>query len=210
MGPRVLAGVCLLLLAMAWVPGLEGSPVKEEQMQGDDWSVSGILRSVLVQPLQKFAGDVTSAITSTESWKKLKTPGHGFITPAVGLVKELYDEYLAWVWPRLATAAATKSVPLAPGSGHRLEGHSVAASPARMDLKVVAVSFLLLVLCSEAAGYQLLTWEQANTAVKGLLDKVHSTGVEKLRDIYDKSVDAVGTYTSILTDQLYHWWSGEQ
>nr|P0DMT9.1 RecName: Full=Apolipoprotein C-II; Short=Apo-CII; Short=ApoC-II; AltName: Full=Apolipoprotein C2; Contains: RecName: Full=Proapolipoprotein C-II; Short=ProapoC-II; Flags: Precursor [Alligator mississippiensis] len=79
-----------------------------------------------------------------------------------------------------------------------------------MDLKVVAVSFLLLVLCSEAAGYQLLTWEQANTAVKGVLDKVHSTGVEKLRDIYDKSVDAVGTYTSILTDQLYHWWCGEQ
>lgn len=59
------------------VPGLEGSPVKEEQMQGDDWSVSGILCSVLVQPLQKFAGDVTSAITSTESWKKLKCVSQG-------------------------------------------------------------------------------------------------------------------------------------
>lgn len=30
-----------------------------------------------------------------------RTPGRGFVTPAVGLVKELYNEYLAWVWPRL-------------------------------------------------------------------------------------------------------------
>ncbi|XP_059573757.1 uncharacterized protein LOC102569738 isoform X3 [Alligator mississippiensis] len=55
----------------------------------------------------------------------------------------------SWV-PRGDHVPILLSVPLAPGSGHRLEGHSVAASPARMDLKVVAVSFLLLVLCSDS------------------------------------------------------------
>ncbi|XP_062454717.1 apolipoprotein C-II isoform X1 [Rhea pennata] len=30
------------------------------------------------------------------------------------------------------------------------------------------------------------------------------------RDAYSKGSEAVLTYTGILTDQLYHWWCGEQ
>ncbi|XP_019343568.2 uncharacterized protein LOC102569738 isoform X2 [Alligator mississippiensis] len=198
MGPHVLAGVCLLLLAMAWGHlAVASSPLL--------WGSS---RSCTMSTWPGSGPGCGSGLRS--NWARARALDKPKPSPPpIKAFAAAWGVASSWV-PRGDHVPILLSVPLAPGSGHRLEGHSVAASPARMDLKVVAVSFLLLVLCSEAAGYQLLTWEQANTAVKGVLDKVHSTGVEKLRDIYDKSVDAVGTYTSILTDQLYHWWCGEQ
>ncbi|XP_065510767.1 apolipoprotein C-II [Caloenas nicobarica] len=33
---------------------------------------------------------------------------------------------------------------------------------------------------------------------------------QRLRDAYDRGTSAVLTYTGILSDQLYHWWQGEQ
>ncbi|XP_071656685.1 apolipoprotein C-II [Patagioenas fasciata] len=33
---------------------------------------------------------------------------------------------------------------------------------------------------------------------------------QRLRDAYDRGTTAVLTYTGILSDQLYHWWQGDQ
>ncbi|XP_066064413.1 apolipoprotein C-II [Chamaea fasciata] len=33
---------------------------------------------------------------------------------------------------------------------------------------------------------------------------------QRIRTAYEQGATAVATYTGILTDQLYHWWQGEQ
>ncbi|XP_053122689.1 apolipoprotein C-II-like [Hemicordylus capensis] len=98
-----------------------------------------------------------------------------------------------------------------------------------MDLKVVLASILLLLFCSEVASYSLqkreappkepLTqlgetisgyWDQFSTNAQDWLGKITTPEFsEQVRNIYKKSTMVVGTYTNILSDQVYHWWHGE-
>ncbi|XP_054660987.1 apolipoprotein C-II [Grus americana] len=96
---------------------------------------------------------------------------------------------------------------------------------------MAASLLLLLLLCSATAATTpappqhpdppgALT--QLRAAAAGYLDQVGSvagdllvrlslpSAQEKIRDAYEKGSTAVMTYTGILTDQLYHWWQGEQ
>ncbi|XP_074995536.1 apolipoprotein C-II-like, partial [Calonectris borealis] len=58
-----------------------------------------------------------------------------------------------------------------------------------------------------AAGYL----GQAGSVAGGLLDRLKLPSTqEKIRDVYEKGSAAVMTYTGIFTDQLYHWWQGEE
>ncbi|XP_068280757.1 apolipoprotein C-II, partial [Nyctibius grandis] len=62
-------------------------------------------------------------------------------------------------------------------------------------------------LRAAAAGYL----GQAGSVAGDLLDRLRlPSAQEKIRDAYEKGSAAVMTYTGILTDQLYHWWQGEQ
>ncbi|XP_067411412.1 apolipoprotein C-II [Emydura macquarii macquarii] len=98
----------------------------------------------------------------------------------------------------------------------------------RMELLTVAACLGLLLLCAEAASYRLQKreaqdsfsqvqevaksyWERLNSAAQGWLDSIKSVGVEKkIKDIYEKTMLAAGTYMGVASDQFYHWWRGEQ
>ncbi|XP_062454724.1 apolipoprotein C-II isoform X3 [Rhea pennata] len=97
---------------------------------------------------------------------------------------------------------------------------------ARTDARAMAAALLLL-LCAEAASHRLQQRDtadpsqlqtkatgylaQASSIAQGWLEKISVPMVqEKIRDAYSKGSEAVLTYTGILTDQLYHWWCGEQ
>ncbi|KAM9603375.1 apolipoprotein C-II [Morphnus guianensis] len=62
-------------------------------------------------------------------------------------------------------------------------------------------------LRAAAAGYL----GQAGSAAGDLLERLSlPSAQEKIRNAYKTGAAAVVTYTGILTDQLYHWWQGEE
>ncbi|XP_052635634.1 apolipoprotein C-II-like, partial [Harpia harpyja] len=62
-------------------------------------------------------------------------------------------------------------------------------------------------LRAAAAGYL----GQAGSAAGDLLERLRlPSAQEKIRNAYKTGAVAVVTYTGILTDQLYHWWQGEE
>nr|XP_020668181.1 apolipoprotein C-II [Pogona vitticeps] len=95
-----------------------------------------------------------------------------------------------------------------------------------MDLKIVAASIMLLLLCSEVSSYRLQKrevqeedtisqiqeaakkyWDQVSGTAQSWSDAVKSMTVyEKARDAYEKATSAVSTYFGIFSDQVIHWW----
>ncbi|XP_069630786.1 apolipoprotein C-II [Haliaeetus albicilla] len=93
---------------------------------------------------------------------------------------------------------------------------------------MAAALLLLLLLCSAATAAPTLLLTppgplmQLPTASAGYLGQVGSvagdllewlslpSAQEKIRNTYRTGRAAVMTYTGILTDQLYHWWQGEE
>ncbi|XP_078507390.1 apolipoprotein C-II [Lissotriton helveticus] len=92
---------------------------------------------------------------------------------------------------------------------------------------VAVTVFLLLAVCSGAEGRRLQKREEPagyleqvqgmlsssqetiSSWAQHLLDKVKEVGVEqRLMEMYNKGSSAVGTYTNILSDQIYHMWQG--
>ncbi|XP_074875014.1 apolipoprotein C-II [Buteo buteo] len=62
-------------------------------------------------------------------------------------------------------------------------------------------------LRTAAAGYL----GQAGSVAGDLLERLSlPSAQEKIRNAYKTGTAAVVTYTGILTDQLYHWWQGEE
>ncbi|XP_061453876.1 apolipoprotein C-II-like [Rhineura floridana] len=94
-----------------------------------------------------------------------------------------------------------------------------------MDLKLVAASVLLVLLCSDVSSYHLQKREaeekeistQLQEAAKSYwnqalswLEQVKPLQVqEKLSDILHKGTAAMSTYSGIVHDQVYHWWYGD-
>nr|XP_028598043.1 apolipoprotein C-II-like [Podarcis muralis]XP_028598044.1 apolipoprotein C-II-like [Podarcis muralis]XP_028598045.1 apolipoprotein C-II-like [Podarcis muralis] len=93
-----------------------------------------------------------------------------------------------------------------------------------MDLKLVAVSILLVLFCSEVSSYRLQkreaeepelfaqvkekvtgAWEQVSSTAQGWLAKIQNLEVTKpIINMYENSVSRIKTYTDILSDQVYH------
>ncbi|XP_053308688.1 apolipoprotein C-II-like [Spea bombifrons] len=54
------------------------------------------------------------------------------------------------------------------------------------------------------------SWEQVTSRAQELIDKARNTELEKkLRDIYEKGTSAIGTYSTIAYDQMYHLLMGQ-
>ncbi|XP_068855598.1 apolipoprotein C-II, partial [Aphelocoma coerulescens] len=52
---------------------------------------------------------------------------------------------------------------------------------------------------------------QVGSAAGTLLGRLDLPSTQqRIRTAYEQGATAVVTYTGILTDQLYHWWQGEQ
>ncbi|KAJ1133429.1 hypothetical protein NDU88_011724 [Pleurodeles waltl] len=61
----------------------------------------------------------------------------------------------------------------------------------------------------QVQGLLASSWETISSGAQGLLDKVKEASVEQqLMELYNKGSSAVGTYTNILSDQIYHMWQG--
>ncbi|XP_072282387.1 apolipoprotein C-II [Pyxicephalus adspersus] len=91
--------------------------------------------------------------------------------------------------------------------------------------QVLAVSFLVVLLCSgiesyriqraaeeddnlmsKAQGYFNSVINSLSFAAEGVYEKIKEIGVPtKIKEIYDQGAEKVTIYTGILSDQLYHW-----
>ncbi|XP_075436733.1 apolipoprotein C-II [Ascaphus truei] len=91
---------------------------------------------------------------------------------------------------------------------------------------VLAVSLLLLFLGTATESYRIqkreaptylsqiqnlmaTSWDQVSSKAHELIERAKTTDVEeKIKEIYEKGTSAASTYTTIMYDQMYHWWQG--
>ncbi|XP_077192756.1 apolipoprotein C-II [Paroedura picta] len=98
-----------------------------------------------------------------------------------------------------------------------------------MDLKVVALSILLLFLCSGVSSYHVQKreaqekstlaqfqesaqeyWDQITNKTKSWYEAFNALEFNvKARETGKKLTDAVSTYTNIFWDQAYGWWTDQ-
>ncbi|XP_034976889.1 apolipoprotein C-II [Zootoca vivipara] len=98
-----------------------------------------------------------------------------------------------------------------------------------MDLKLVAVSILLVLFCSEVSSFRLQkreaeepevfaqvkekvtgVWSQVSSTAQGWLEKIQNLEVTKpIITMYENSMSKIRTYTDILSDQVYHLMQSE-
>ncbi|KAL8219748.1 UNVERIFIED_CONTAM: hypothetical protein K2H54_032742 [Gekko kuhli] len=83
-----------------------------------------------------------------------------------------------------------------------------------MDLKVVALSVLVLFLCCDVSGYRLQKREAPEAQEKSTFVQFQETAqgywdqfTNKARETGQKVKDVVTTYATIFWDQTQAWWN---